>query len=338
MSQHYHVYGMGNALLDMEFDVSETFLQKYNVDKGVMTLVDVDRQHELMHVLGDIPDHNLAYGGSAANSMMILRYLGADGFYTCKIASDKTGDLYYRDMKRHGLQNTFDHKDRPEGYTGKCLVMSTADADRTMNTFLGISETLSVDELYEPALAQSQYLYIEGYLMTSPTAVEAVKKAHTIARKHGVKVAISLSDPFVVNIFKEQFNQILGLGVDLIFANEEEALSYTGTDTLDAAVSALQLISHQFVITRGPHGSVIFDGDTLNHIDPVEVEAIDTLGAGDMYAGSFLAGITKHGMSMIQAGELANRISAMVVTQYGPRISKEAAMNTLLACKQAAVA
>ena len=329
MSSRYHVYGMGNALLDMEFNVDATFFEKHQVEKGLMTLVDQDRQHELMHALGDIPDHHLACGGSAANSMMIARYLGIDGFYTCKIADDKVGDFYYKDMRKAGLDNTFDHVSREPGLTGKCLVMVTPDADRTMNTFLGTSETLCAAQLYEPALLASEYLYIEGYLMTSPTALAAAKQAYAVAKAHGVKTAISLSDPFVVGHFRAQFNEVLSQKVDLIFANEEEALSYTNCNTIKDAIVGLQAVANAFVITRGPHGSIIFDGESIIEIAPVAVKAIDTLGAGDMYAGAFLAGLTKYNMSMQQAGELANAISAAVVTQYGPRISAAQAQQIL---------
>ncbi len=334
MSSRYHIYGMGNALLDMEFNVDITFFGKHQVQKGLMTLVDQDRQHELMHALGDIPDHHLACGGSAANSMIIARYLGAEGFYTCKIANDKAGDFYYKDMKKAGLDNTFDHKGREDGLTGKCLVMVTPDADRTMNTFLGISESLSVAQLHEPALLVSDYLYIEGYLMTSPTALGAVKQAYATAKANGVKTAISLSDPFVVGHFRAQFNEILSQGVDLVFANEEEALSYTNSQTLSGAIAGLQAVAKAFVITRGPHGSIVFDGGSVVEVEPMKVEAIDMLGAGDMYAGAFLAGVTKYGMSMQQAGELANAISAKVVTQYGPRISQNQASQILTGVRE----
>jgi len=329
MSSRYHIYGMGNALLDMEFNVDTTFFEKHKVQKGIMTLVDQDRQYELMHMLGDTPDHHLACGGSAANSMIVARYLGADCFYTCKIANDKSGDVYYKDMKKAGLDNTFDHKWREEGLTGKCLVMVTPDADRTMNTFLGASEALSVAQLYEPALLASDYLYIEGYLMASSTALKAVKQAYAIAKVNGVKIAISLSDPFVVGYCKAQFNEILSRGVDVVFANKQEAVSYTGSQTLTDAITGLQAVAKTFVITRGADGSVIFDGKSIIEIAPVVVEAIDTLGAGDMYAGALLAGITKYGMSMQQAGELANAISAQVVTQYGPRILQNQAQEIL---------
>lgn len=318
----YDVYGLGNALLDIEYEVTPAFLAENNIDKGVMTLVDEARQLELATLLGNESRKKVACGGSAANTMIALEHFGGRGFYTCKIASDQTGDHYYKDMRDCNLDSTFDTQHRQEGNTGTCMVFVTHDADRTMYTHLGISESLSVNELNLEALKNSKYLYIEGYLMTSPTAFEAVQLAKKTAQENGVKVSITLSDPFIVGNFKSQFEQTIGDGVDLVFCNEEEAMMYTGTQTAQEAAEVLKQYSKQFVITLGSKGSLIFDGKEQMQVSAEKVEVIDTLGAGDMYAGTFLAGITQ-GMTYLDAGIMASRASDKIVTQYGPRLSRE---------------
>lgn len=318
----YDVYGIGNALLDIEYEVTPEFLVENKIDKGLMSLVDEDRQIELTASLDNEQRKKVACGGSAANTMIAIEHFGGRGFYSCKIASDETGDHYYKDMRGCNLDSTFDTQHRQEGNTGTCMVFVTHDADRTMNTHLGISESLSVNELNLEALKDSKYLYIEGYLMTSPTAFEAVQLAKKTANENGVKVAITLSDPFIVGHFKEQFLQTIADGVDLIFCNEEEAMMFTQTQTAQEAAEVMKQHCKQFVITLGAQGSLVFDGSEQMQIRPEKIDVIDTLGAGDMYAGAFLAGITQ-GMSYLDAGIMASRASAKIVTEYGPRLSRE---------------
>jgi len=319
--KQYDVYGIGNALLDIEFEVYPEFFSENGIEKSVMTLVDEQRQALILDKLGLANHRKIASGGSAANTMMAIQQFGGKGFYTCKIANDEAGDYYYREMRVAGLDSNFDRQVRQAGHTGKCLAMITADADRTMNTFLGISETLSEHELDVEALKHSTYLYIEGYLMTSATAFQAVKKAKALALQHGVKTAISLSDPAIVKYFKAQFLEVLSEGVDLLFCNQDEAAEFCDTHDLELIKQSLQTVARSFVITCGENGSIVYDGKQFIEIKPVKVYAIDTLGAGDMYAGAFLAAITQ-GYCFELAGKLASNAAAKVVTQYGPRLSQ----------------
>jgi len=319
----FDVYGIGNALLDIEYEVTPEFLAKNNIQKGLMTLVDEARQLELAKILGEASMRKVACGGSAANTLIALSYFGSKAFYSCKIANDQTGEHYYKDMKQAGLASNLDFQTHQKGHTGKCMAFVTHDADRTMNTFLGISESLSIHELHEPGVKTSKYLYIEGYLMTSPTAFLAVQKAKKIAESHGVKIAITLSDPFIAGHFKNNFLEILNnQPVDLLFCNQDEAFVFTETQDLDGAISVLKTKAKKFVITLGSKGSLVFDGLDSHLISPTPVKVVDTLGAGDMYAGAFLAGITQ-GLDFKKSGELASRASSQVITQYGSRLSRE---------------
>lgn len=315
----YHIYGIGAALVDTEIAISDRDLQKYQIDKGVMTLVDEARQHELM---ADLQQHLVgsrrASGGSAANSVIAASYFGADTFYSCKVANDDNGQFYLNDMQNAGVALPAGIG-QSEGITGKCLVMITPDAERTMNTFLGISDTVSVKELYRPAVQASQYIYIEGYLATSDTGRHAAINLRRWAESHDTKTSISLSDPSVVTLFGDHLRQMIGDRVDLLFCNEAEALNFTDSDNLETAVDQLQNTADTFAITLGDRGSLVYDGCGYLNIAPCKVDAVDTNGAGDMFAGAFLYAIT-HGYSYRQAGDLASAAAAQVVSQFGPRL------------------
>jgi len=318
----YDVYGIGNALLDMEYEVEDEFLTQMNIPKGVMTLVSNERQNDIIQAMGQKSIRNITSGGSVANSMVALQYFGGKGFFSCKVASDKAGEHYHAEMRSMGLDSNFDHSPKSQGETGRCLVKITPDSDRTMNTYLGVSVTLSESELHWEALAQAKFLYLEGYLLSSPSALAAVKKAKNFAHDRGTKVALSLSDPFMVNAFKEAFLEILSPKIEMLFANREEALAFAGTSKFEEALERLKQVSRCFAVTLGARGSLVFDGQVLHEIPAAPAKPIDTLGAGDMYAGAFLYGLTQ-GYSFLDAAALANVTSAYVVTQYGPRISKE---------------
>ena len=316
----YDVYGMGAALVDTEIETEDSFLAECQIEKGVMTLVDEARQNELMNLLKDhLVASKKASGGSAANSIIAASNFGANSYFTGKVSSDALGDFYLNDLKTAGVDSDFDTP-RENGITGKCLVMISPDAERTMNTYLGISETLATANLNLNALADSQWLYIEGYLVTADTGRAAAIAARQHAQQNGVKTAISLSDPGMVQFFKPGLQEMIGDKVDLVFCNEDEALGWAETDTLDTAIESLKQIANTFAITLGAKGAVVFDGEKLTNIAPNKVEAIDTNGAGDAFAGAFLFGLSQ-GYDFARAGALASITSATVVSQYGPRLS-----------------
>lgn len=318
----FDIYGIGAALVDTEIEVSEEDLIRFGIDKGVMTLVDETRQHEL---LGHLDDHlcqsKRASGGSAANSIIAAQYFGASTFYSCKVAEDDNGLFYLQDLSAAGVRFPND-ANKHEGITGKCLVMITSDAERTMNTFLGVSESLSVNEVDEEAVKKSKYVYIEGYLVTSETGKPAAVHLRELAEKHNVKTALSLSDPFIAEHFHAGITEMVGDGVDILFCNEDEAISFTKAQSLEHAEAALKQKAKTFVITQGAKGARVFDGKQFIYIPAQQVTALDTNGAGDMFAGAFLYAITQ-GQSYQQAGELAVRAAAQVVSQYGPRLAAE---------------
>ncbi|MBR9912718.1 MAG: adenosine kinase [Gammaproteobacteria bacterium] len=315
----YHIYGIGAALVDTEIEVTDTDLSRLEIEKGVMTLVDPERQQQLVEHLSDhLVASKRASGGSAANTIIAASYFGARTFYSCKVAADENGDFYLRDLEAAGVDY---HReiDRTDGTTGKCLVMITPDAERTMNTFLGVSETISVQELHPEAVSNSRFVYIEGYLVTSTSGRAAAIELHKMAQRDNINIALSLSDPAMVEFFRDGLTEMIGSGVDLLFCNQAEAQGFTRTDNLDDAVAELRKIARTFAITRGAQGALVFDGEKCIDIAPHAVTAIDTNGAGDMFAGAFIYALT-HNLSYQQAGQLASRASAQVVSQFGPRL------------------
>lgn len=319
MKKH-HVYGVGNALVDVEVEVNEDFLRRHNIGKGLMTLVDEQRQKELLGAI-ESQQHSRSCGGSAANTMIALRQLGGRGFYSCKVAGDEMGDFYFEDLVSQGLETNLSGE-RPSGITGRCLVFVTPDADRTMNTHLGITATLSEQELDEKELKDSEFVYLEGYLVTSETGRAAAIKARELAQANKIKTALTFSDPGIVEHFRDGFMQMIGKKVDLIFCNEAEALSFTQEESLDRAMNKLKEVSSAFVVTRGPKGAVLFDGLRDIHVLSPVVKPVDTNGAGDLFAGAFLYGIT-HNHSFGDSGRLACHLASTLVTQFGPRLRAE---------------
>ena len=317
----YDVYALGNALLDIEFEVLPDVLQNLGIDKGVMTLLDRDNQDKIVSNLAQY-DRKRSCGGSAANTVIAISQFGGKSFYSCKVADDEPGKFYTQVLIDCGVATNLASHAPEAGVTGKCLVFVTPDADRTMNTFLGISAEFSDAELVPEAIANAEYTYIEGYLVSGESSKQAAIKAKEIAQAAGNKVAFTLADLNMVKFFKSGLLEIIGSGVDFLFANEGEALLIAETEDFEVAVDYLKTLAKGFAITRGAAGSVIFDGKKLIEIDPVSVEAIDTVGAGDMYAGAFLYGIT-NGMDYAAAGRLASLASATIVTTLGARMKTE---------------
>ena len=225
MARTYDVYGVGHALVDIQYQVAPEFLAEHQVEKGIMTLVDEARQRNLTAAVGGEPVAS-ASGGSAANTLIGVARFGGLTYYACLTGRDAWGDFYQRDLEAAGVATH--PANRGAGKTGQCLVFITPDADRTLNTFLGISSAIGPAQLQEEVIADSQYLYIEGYLLGSDDGFAAACRAQQMAQQHGTAVALTLSDPFAVRAFRARFDALLQDGVDLLFCNEEEALASTG--------------------------------------------------------------------------------------------------------------
>jgi len=318
----YHVYGIGAALVDKEFEVEDSFFEHESIQKGIMTLVDGESQDTLLQRLMDKFDlKKRAGGGSAANSIYAVSQFGGNTFFSCKVANDEFGDYFVQELGDLNIHTNLGD-DREEGVTGKCLVMVSPDAERTMLSYLGISETLSKSEIDVDALKDSEYLYLEGYQVTSDSGREACIYAREIAEQHGVKTSITLSDPAMVQFFRGGLQDMIGNGVDLVFANDVEAKEWTGKETVEESLEELKSIAKQIVITCGSEGALLFDGEKNISIASHKVNAVDTNGAGDMFAGAFLYAVSA-GHDFETAGKLASLSAATTVSHFGPRLPSE---------------
>lgn len=318
----FDVYGVGNALVDKEFEVDESFFQEHNIEKGLMTLVGQEEQQKLLDVL--IEKHGIkkrAGGGSCANTLYALSQFGGKAYLSCKVANDETGEFFIKELGDHTI-DTNTKNQREEGTTGRCIVMISPDAERTMHTFLGISETVSDAEIDFDAVKQSEYIYLEGYLVTSPSAKSAIIELKKFAETNNIKTAMTFSDPSMLEYFLDNVNEVLGTGVDLLFCNEKEVQLWAGTEDFDAACEKIKSKAKQFAITRGADGARLFDGKNYIDVDAHAVEAVDTNGAGDMFAGAFMYALTQ-GKDFETAGKLASLASATVVSNFGPRLAAD---------------
>ncbi len=317
----FDVFGMGNALVDCVCLVSDAFLKENNIEKGLMTLVDDKKQKSIIEKIKN-SNPFIQSGGSVPNSIYTLSNLGGSGYLSFLISDDTYGNLYLDDIKKSGI-NTADKKFfLGDGMTGSCLVLTTPDAERTMNTSLGVSSNYSVKNINFDDLKLSRYLYIEGYLVTSDIAVDAIKKSISFCKENDVKVSLTFSDLSMVKYFKDKFHNILDYKIDLLFCNKEEAENFTEENDFKKCCRKMLELSEMVVITKGDQGSLIISnsGESIE-IEPNNVNALDTVGAGDTYAGAFLYGLN-NGLSLKKSGELASSLSSKVVTKLGPRLDK----------------
>ena len=320
--KRYDVYSIGHALVDMEVEVEDAFLSEAALEKGTMALVEAARQNELIQRLHGL-EHKRSCGGSAANTTIAVAQFGGRSFFSCKVADDESGHFFAHDLTQTGVANN-QALMKGDGATGHCLVLISDDAERTMCTHLGTSETVGPEQLDEEAIKQAEWVYVEGYLVTSPTARAAAVQAANLARRHGAKVALTFSDPNMVKYFRDGLDEIIGPGLDLLFCNESEALTYAGGNDIQQAMEALKGRSKAVCITQGSRGAAVWDGNRQIEVVGNVVDAVDTNGAGDLFAGTFLYGIT-NGLTYGRAGRLACYASSVLVTQFGARLAPEQA-------------
>ena len=312
------LFAIGNALIDQEFKVADDFLIQQNLQKGTMQLADGDAQANLYNNLLKTQSYKgQASGGSAANKTVAFSALGGTAFYACRVGNDDLGSIYLNGLNEANIKTT--EKSISEGVTGTCMVLVSEDSERTMHTYLGITAELSDAQIDFEPLKTAKWLYIEGYLSTSDTARLAVKQARKIAKENGVKIALTLSDPAMVQYARQGLNELLDDGVDLLFCNEQEALMYTETETLEDALAKLKLLSKDVVITLSEKGALVANQNGQFTVDGRKVVAVDTNGAGDAFAGAYLYAINA-GKDAKSAAELAILISSQVVSQFGPRL------------------
>ena len=312
------VYGVGNALVDVQVRVDEDFIVRHGLKKGHMELVDARRQAQVLAALAGHPV-NRCSGGSAANTVVGVAELGGRAAYCGKVGDDELGRFYREDLDAVGVR--FEGASSTES-TGTALVLITPDAQRTMLTCLGASSLLDATDMPDASLERCEYLYVEGYLLPGESTRRAALAAIEAAKARGVRVALTVSDPFVVAQSAALLWELIEGPVDLLFCNEIEASALVGTDDMVECARALHRKATNVALTLGAKGSVLMHEGALHPVEGVKVEPVDTTGAGDMYAAGILYGLT-HGLSWPQAGRLASHAAARVVSVLGARLPKK---------------
>ncbi len=315
----YAVAAVGNALVDVLAQVSEEFItqqqEENGMEKGAMTLVEEVRAVDLYTKM---PEGTETSGGSAANTMAGFASFGGKGVFIGKVADDALGKAFTDDIRAQGI--AFDTAPLVLGApTGRCMILVTPDADRTMNTFLGASVELSPNDIDTNTIASASVTYLEGYLFDREQAKQAFIAAAEAAHEAGHRIALTLSDPFCVDRHRSDFLKLVENHVDILFANEEELKSLFLQDNFDDAVSAISEHVEIAAITRSEKGAVIIANGEQIKIDAVPVDkVIDTTGAGDQFAAGFLYGFTE-GKSLEECGKLGAIAAAEVISHIGPR-------------------
>ena len=311
----FDVVGIGNALVDVIAHSTDEFLSAYELVKGSMTLVETERAVELYGALRGAVEMS---GGSAANTMCGVASFGGRAAYVGKVDADDLGQVFGHDLRAVGV-SFFGGGVPQELPTGRCVIIVTPDAERTLNTYLGISSNFGIADLDEVAVADGAVLYMEGYLFDRDTAKAAFRRAAEIAHANGRMVSLTLSDSFCVDRHRDDFRGLVADQVDLLFGNEEELLSLYQLTSFDDAVAELRAEGSMAAITRGAAGCVIVTEDELIEVAASPVErVVDTTGAGDLFASGFLYGITT-GRDLHECGRLGGLAAAEVISHVGAR-------------------
>ncbi len=314
----FDVFGIGNAMVDILAFVDDAVISDLKLNRGTMTLMSSKQQAD---VLQRIEGHSvkLASGGSAANTMIAISQSGGSGYYTGKVSHDPHGEFYRKDMKSSGIG--FEVPLAPENGipTGSCVVLTTSDAERTMCTHLGVSATLSAGDVHVDHLQTCKFAYIEGYLWDADEPRAACLEAMRHAKKLGIPVAFTFSDPFLIDRFAGDFAAMTAEFCDILFCNADEARQFCQSDSLEACGSYLGRNVPLVFLTNSEDGCYVIEQGKSTHVQGFRVNAIDTVGAGDAFAGGTLFGLAR-GWASAQAARWGNFLASRVVSINGPRL------------------
>ena len=311
----YQICGLGNAIVDIFIEISEAEFAELGYERGSMRLVDlVDQQQLLERFKGREP--RLVSGGSVANSIIAFSQLGGDAAFIGCVGDDRYGLFYAGEFEE--LEIDIGNPVIVGESTGTCIALITPDAERTMRTCLAVSSNLAERHVHEQRIKRSDWLFIEGYVFANPNGQTAIREAVRVAKKNSVKVAVTCSEAFIVELFHEPFFEALR-HTDLLFANESEARALTKTATAEEAYQKLSNLVPQCVVTAGPQGAFVRYDGIETHVAAFPCVPKDLTGAGDMFAGAFLYGVT-HGAAPQQAARGACYLAMKVITQVGARL------------------
>jgi sugar/nucleoside kinase (ribokinase family) len=319
--RRYDVVGVGNAIVDVIANAPEGFVAAQGLVKGSMNLIDQERSAELYRLMGPAIE---ASGGSAANTMAGIASFGGRPAYIGKVRDDQLGEVFAHDMRAAGVD--FDVRPGASGpATARCLILVTPDAQRTMNTYLGISSLLEPGDVDAEVVAAGQILFCEGYLWDVPSAKAAIRKAMAVASDAGALVSLTLSDTFCIERHHAEFLELVEGPVDIVFANEPELRTLYGVESLEAGIERVRGTARLVCVTRGARGSLLVTADEVLEVAPEPVATVvDTTGAGDQYAAGFLHGYAR-GAALECCARLGSLAAGEVISHVGPRPARSLA-------------
>ncbi|WP_298223376.1 adenosine kinase [Acidocella sp.] len=310
----FDITGIGNAIVDFLLPADDEFLNRHDMKKGAMSLIDADAATRLTSAMaGGVT----ASGGSVANSCAVAAALGARVAFIGKVANDEMGDVFRREIAAVGVHYATPPLEAAVP-TARCLVLVTPDGQRTMNTYLGAGGEFALSDLDETIIAASKVTYLEGYLFDPPAAQAAFKEAAQMARAAGQQTALSLSDAFCVDRHRDGFRRLIGEGIDILFANEMEICSLYEVNSFEEAAAKAAEDVKLAVLTRSEAGSLVLHQGHTIEIPAVPVHVVDTTGAGDAYAAGFLAAYTR-GEGLRAAGGLGAKAASLAISRIGAR-------------------
>ena len=319
----YDISALGNALVDTQYMVDHEFLNDIGLEADSMTLASAEEHGPIIKKLEEMGVDSVSdCGGSATNSLVAAANYGSNCHHVCRVAADDDGKKYLDSLQVAGVKHIGFSKEDSDLPTGKCLIFVTPDAKRTMSSMLGISAYLGSKDIDYDAVDNSKIFYIEGYMVTSDENFSAVTSVLKHIKSENTLKALSLSDAGIVHGFKDKFKEIESYGIDMIFCNDDEAVAFAGTENLDEAINFYKAQPYMIAITKGSEGSIVIkDGEQI-FSSAVEITPLDTNGAGDMYAGSFMHAYL-NGFDLSECAEFSNYASSKVVETFGPRLTPE---------------
>ena len=322
----FQVVGIGNAMVDVLARAEDSFLAEAGIGKGIMQLIDMERAVELYGKIG--PAREVS-GGSAANTIAGIAHLGGRTAYVGKVKDDQLGAIFAHDLRAQGAvyETAFAPKDAVDE-TGRCLIIVTPDGERSMNTYLGVTEFLTSDDIDVDQMAEAEWIYLEGYRFDGPESHAAFAKAIAACKAAGGRVSLTLSDPFCVSRHRNAFREMIKADVDLLFCDRAEMLSMYETDDFDGAMAEAAAEIAIVACTDSANGAYILSGGETWHVPAIPTDIVDATGAGDLFAGAFLWALT-HGYALEDCGHIGYIAAAEVISHIGAR--PEADLTALIA-------
>ncbi|NBR51979.1 MAG: adenosine kinase [Rhodobacteraceae bacterium] len=312
----FQIVGIGNAMVDVLTRGDELFLAEAGIEKGIMQLIDMDRAVSLYGAIGPAKEIS---GGSAANTIAGIAHLGGRTAYVGKVKDDQLGAIFAHDLRAQGaVYETSLAPKSAEQETGRCIVIVTPDGERSMNTYLGVTEFLEPSDIDPAMMADAEWIYLEGYRFDGPDSHAAFAKAINACKGHGGRVSLTLSDPFCVERHRDAFRMMIREDVDLLFCNRAEILSMYRTDDFEAALAAAALEVEIVACTDSEKGAHILSRGKRWDVPAIPTDIVDATGAGDLFAGAFLWGLT-NGHDLETCGRMGCVAASEVISHIGAR-------------------